>query len=49
MFLELEERYNALLQEYRGKAKSAADAMGEAAEFSRKKEELSNALRGLEE
>lgn len=37
MFLELEERYNALLQEYRGKVKSAADAMGEVAESNRQK------------
>jgi hypothetical protein len=35
MFMELEERYNALLQEYRGKVKQASDLSAENAESTR--------------
>lgn len=34
--MELEERYNALLQEYRGKLKQISDILGEVTELTRK-------------
>jgi hypothetical protein len=49
MFLELEERYNALLQEYRTKSKQAAEMGVSLANAERKVEELGNALRSSEE
>lgn len=49
MFLELEERYNALLQEYRAKAKQAAEAGAERGGLERRAEELAGQLRSAEE
>lgn len=49
MFIELEERYNSLLQEYRARTKQITEMSVSGGEMQARIEELTNALRSAED